>query len=502
MIFPEYEQYITESKTYNVIPVYREVRADFETAVSIFLKVKGKILLESVELGENVGRFSIIALGQRVKMVLQGTHLNITEYQSEKEIISSQDFELSNPLEKVREYFQGFKCPTYEHLPPFAGGAIGYLGYESVQYFEDIPMNPPINGSDVPDGLMIIPEMVLVYDSVKRSVFVVALTSPGNEPEQEFRNSLAKINDICDLLAQPLAVEENPGNTANPEIEVTKRMEKSHFLEAVKKSKQHIAAGEIVQAVLSQQFAIKTSLPPFEIYRTLRVLNPSPYLFFLDFDEFCLIGSSPEVMVRVQDGELLLKPIAGTRKRGQSIDDDDAIARELLADPKECAEHLMLVDLGRNDLGRVAKIGSVRVADYMKIEKFSHVMHIVSSINARLDEQFDVFDVIRATFPAGTLTGAPKIRAMEIITELENTKRGPYGGMIFNLGFNGNLDSCITIRTIQLQNGTATIQAGAGIVADSVPEKEYEETVNKAQALVEAIRSTNEGNGFINNIQV
>jgi anthranilate synthase component I len=493
MIFPEYEQYMKDSKTYNLIPVYQEIRADFETAVSIFLKVKGKILLESVELGENVGRFSIIGLGRRVMIKLQGQHLNITEYHNAGETVSSQDYELRNPLEKVREYFKSFKFPTYSGLPPFAGGAIGYLGYETVQYYEEIPVNPPRNDSDVPDGLMVVPEVVLVYDTVKRSVFVVALTSPGDDPQQEFHKALARIDEICDALSQPLQLEENNNETPEGKVEVEHGMEKSQFLESVEKSKKYIAEGDIIQVVLSQLFAIKTASKPFEIYRTLRVLNPSPYLFFLDFDDFSLIGSSPEVMVRVQDGEILLKPIAGTRKRGKSIDDDDAIARELLADPKECAEHLMLVDLGRNDLGRVAKPASVKVTDYMKIEKFSHVMHIVSSINARLDEQYDVFDVIRATFPAGTLTGAPKIRAMEIITELEKVKRGPYGGMIFNLGFNGNLDSCITIRTIQLQKGMAMIQAGAGIVADSIPEHEYNETVNKAQALIEAIQSTGTG---------
>jgi anthranilate synthase component 1 len=339
---------------------------------------------------------------------------------------------------------------------------------------------------------MVVPGVVLVYDSVKRSVFIIALTSPNSDPAGSHRSAVQRIEEICQSLEKPLHLQDSEPEVQAKKPPVTHRMEKQQFLAAVSRCKEYISQGDIIQAVLSQQFTVKTGAAPFEIYRTLRVLNPSPYLFFLDFDDFFLIGSSPEVMVRVQDGELLLKPIAGTRKRGRSIDDDDTAARELLADPKERAEHLMLVDLGRNDLGRVAAPGSVRVTDFMKVEKYSHVMHIVSTIKAQLDEHYDVFDVIRASFPAGTLSGAPKIRAMEIITELETLKRGPYGGMVFNLGFNGNLDSCITIRTILLKGNTAYIQAGAGIVADSDPEKEYLETLSKAGASIDAIALTND----------
>ena len=503
MIYPDKNKYITDSGSFNLIPVFNEIRADFETPVSIFLKVNGNILLESVEQGENVGRFSIIALGKHLSFTMNGDMLEITNYNNNL-AISTEQFKMRNPLEKVREYFNSLRVPEYPDLPPFFGGAIGFMGYETLQYFENVPVKkniPDTTANFIPDALMIIPETVLVYDSVKRSVFVIALTTPGQNPEEKYHNALCRIEEIGSALSHPLYRSLNDGERKNLPVHegtaqtarVKTRMERSRFLEAVKTCKEHIANGEIIQVVFSQQFEIETPASPFELYRTLRVLNPSPYLFFLDFDEFNLIGSSPEVMVRVQDGELLLKPIAGTRKRGKSISEDSAIAEELLADPKERAEHLMLVDLGRNDLGRTAAPGSVRVTDFMKVEKFSHVMHMVSTIKAELDKAFDVFDVIRACFPAGTLTGAPKVRAMEIIAELEPVKRGPYGGMVFNLGFNGNLDSCITIRTMVLKDNIACIQAGAGIVADSIPEKEYEETLNKARALIDAIEKTNAG---------
>jgi anthranilate synthase component 1 len=489
MIYPDKSTYIEDSKTFNLIPVYREVRADFETPVSIFLKVKGNMLLESIEKGENVGRFSIIGLGKRVVIELVGPQLTITEYNGENSN-KEESWELKNPLQKIREYFNRFSLPTYEKLPRFFGGAIGYLGYETVQYFEDIPVKKSNRGDNIPDGLMVVPEILLVYDSVKRSVFVITITIPGYDPEERYRDAVERIENINTLLSQPLSIEEKEFNPSQKSITVENRMLKKEFLRAVSTCKNHIISGEIIQVVFSQKFDVKTNATPFELYRTLRILNPSPYLYFLDFDEFCIIGSSPEVMVRVHEKEILLKPIAGTRKRGKSIEDDYAISKELLADPKERAEHLMLVDLGRNDLGRVAVPGSVRVTDFMKVEKYSHVMHIVSTIKAELEKGKDIFDVIQACFPAGTLTGAPKIRAMEIIEELESEKRGPYGGMVFNLGFNGNMDSCITIRTIILKDKCATIQAGAGIVADSIPENEYQETVSKAQSLVDTIQLT------------
>ncbi|HNT01786.1 MAG TPA: anthranilate synthase component I family protein, partial [Candidatus Saccharicenans sp.] len=304
-------------------------------------------------------------------------------------------------------------------------------------------------------------------------------------PLKEYERALVRIADILTLLSHPLSLNEK--KEKHTEILLKPDMEKEEFLKRVNRCQQYISQGEIIQVVISQKFTARTEASPFEIYQKLRVINPSPYLFFLDFDNFSLIGSSPEVMVKVQNKELLTRPIAGTRKRGVSLADDHQLASSLLADPKERAEHIMLVDLARNDLGRVARPGSVEVIDFMSVEKYSHVMHLVSTVKAELDEKYDVFDVIKAAFPAGTLTGAPKIRAMEIISEMEKSRRGPYGGMVFYLGFNGNFDSCITIRTILLKDGQATIQAGAGIVADSVAEKEYEETINKAAALFKTL---------------
>ncbi len=489
MLFPDLKRYIEDARTYKTIPVYKKVVADFETPLSIFLKVQAKFLLESIERGENVGRYSIVGLGKRSAITLRGPSIEIVENTGGVESVVRK--ELPNPLEEVRRYFSEWKAPEYDGLPPFYGGAIGYLGYEAVRYFEDIPA--AANDGGMPDGLMVIPEVLLVFDSVQRSLFIVVSTVPGDDPGREYGRAVERIAEISGLLARPLAPRERAGGAEDFIVEPD--MEKERFLGCVERCKDYIGRGDIIQVVMSQRFSVRTKASPFEIYQKLRMINPSPYLFFLDLDELCLIGSSPEVMVRIQNGELLIKPIAGTRTRGASIAEDSRLAKELLEDPKERAEHLMLVDLARNDLGRVAAPGSVEVDDFMRVERFSHVMHIVSNVKAKLDGAFDVFDVIRATFPAGTLTGAPKIRAMEIIAEMETERRGPYGGMVFNLGFNGNLDSCITIRTIVMKDGKAVVQAGAGIVADSVAEKEYEETMNKAGALIEALRAAGEEKG-------
>jgi anthranilate synthase component 1 len=486
MIYPDIEQFKKDSAAYNVLPIYQKIRADFETALSIFVKVNGIFLLESIERGENVGRYSIIAVGQKCRFTLNGNSLKVQEFSEGKEK-SCLEYQEPNPLNRIRDYFKQFKIAEYENLPPFFGGAIGYLGYETIQYFEEIPVKS--DEQNIPDGVLIIPETVIVYDMVKRTAAVVVPVFVNQNHETQYKLASEKIGKICRQIEKPLSYTPIPISQSQ-KLDVETNMSKDNFLDCIKKCKEHIRNGDIIQVVFSQKFLLKTQASPFELYRTLRIMNPSPYLYYMNFGDFCIVGSSPEVMVRVQNGEILLKPIAGTRPRGKTIAEDNAIARELLNDPKECAEHIMLVDLGRNDLGRVAAPGSVEVSDYMTIEKYSHVMHIVSTVKAELDPTYDVFDVIRATFPAGTLTGAPKIRAMEIIAGLETEKRGPYGGMILNLGFNGHLDSCITIRTIVIKDGLASVQAGAGIVADSVAEREFIETVNKAGALLETIKQT------------
>ncbi len=487
MLFPDKERYFEDARTFKVVPVYKKVVADFETPLSIFLKAEGKFLLESIERGENVGRYSMVGLGKRSVITLRGPCIEIVENGDRPEVVVRK--ELRNPLDEVQAYLSGWKAPECEGLPPFYGGAIGFLGYEAVRYFEDVPVAEDPEG--LPDGMLVIPEALLVFDSVQRSLFIVVSTLPGHDPAKAYAAAVGKIEEITAALARPLAPTAATGMKG--EFAVTSNMEKERFLRCVEKCKDHIDRGDCIQVVMSQRFSVRTNASPFGIYQKLRRINPSPYLFFLDFDDFCLIGSSPEVMVRVQNGELLIRPIAGTRTRGASVTEDGELARDLLADPKERAEHLMLVDLARNDLGRVAVPGSVEVEGFMSVEKYSHVMHIVSNIKAKLDPSFDVFDVIRATFPAGTLTGAPKIRAVEIIAEMETDRRGPYGGMVFYLGFNGNLDSCITIRTIVLKDGVALVQAGAGIVADSLAEKEFEETENKAGAMIEALLAAERG---------
>jgi anthranilate synthase component I len=488
MNYPGKEKYQELAKEYNLIPICKEIRADFETPISIFLKLNGKFLLESVEQGSNVGRYSIIGVGIKTEFKMDGEELEICEYLN-AEKINSYVYSLKNPLLGVKEYLEKIKVAEYSSLPPFYGGLIGYLGYEAIQYFEKVPVK---KGNDnIPDGYLIIPEVVFIFDVVKRNVLAVLPSEPGAEPSKTYEKDIQKLNDLCLKMNGSLPnIEYNRDGFKSKLNYLTP---KENFIDSVNKCKNYIREGDIIQAVLSQRIEVATSADPFALYRTLRILNPSPYMFYLDFDDFKIIGSSPEVMVRVHNKEILLKPIAGTRIRGNSVDDDGKIAKELLNDAKEKAEHIMLVDLGRNDLGRVAYPGSVDVAEFLTVEKYSHVMHIVSTIKAELDKNYDVFDVLRATFPAGTLSGAPKIRAMEIIDELEPVKRGPYGGMILNLGFNLNLDSCITIRTIVLKDGIAGIQAGAGIVADSDPESEFAETMNKAMALLKTIELTDKG---------
>lgn len=486
MLFPDEDRFLKDSGKYSYIPVCYKMDADFDTPLSLFCKLGAEFLLESVENGNNVGRYSIIAKGKKIKMILKGQLLELFEYTGgEEKLLGRQERE--NPLLAVRDFLENRSCAEYKDLPPFYAGALGYLGYETISYFEKIP-----EGKDslkLPDGILIIPELVAVYDNISRQLYLIYLAEAGRE-NKHYRLAMDKLQDFANLIKNPYQHEDQKvlGNIPD---KIKEHYPANEYKESVKKAKQYIHEGEIIQVVLSRRFSMSTPASAFELYRSLRRLNPSPYLFYLDFDDFQIIGSSPEVMVRVKNDEVLLKPIAGTRPRGKDLEEDLSLEKELLADQKEISEHLMLVDLGRNDLGRISQQKSVIVSDYMSIERYSHVMHIVSTVCCHLDPKKDAFDVIKAVFPAGTLSGAPKIRAMEIIHELEEEKRGPYGGMVLNLGFNGNLDSCITIRSMVLKDGTAYIQAGAGIVADSDPQKEEEECRNKAGALIQAVAETN-----------
>ena len=462
----------------NVIPVYKSVIADFLTPVSAFLKLEKDrpyaFLLESVEGGETIARYSF--LGSDPFIVLR--------YRDGKPA----DF-----MQNVRQTMARFRAVRLPALPPFTGGAVGYFGYDMVRTVEDIPQN----GRDdlgVDDAVLMFYRTVLAFDHVRHQIHIITnlLVDETSEPiETQYQNAMAEIARIEALLRAPFEV---PSVTVSEgDLVINSNFAKDDYLRAVTAAKEHIAAGDIFQVVLAQRFEVELPASPFDVYRALRVVNPSPYMYFLKMPDTFIVGSSPEMLVKVRNGEISYRPIAGTRPRGKDEAEDEKFAQELLADEKERAEHVMLVDLGRNDLGRVSKYGTVRVEDFMFIERYSHVMHLVSSLKGELREGLDRWDTLMACFPAGTVSGAPKVRAMEIIDELEPTKRGVYAGSVMYLDFSDNLDSCIAIRTLVVRGNKGYIQAGGGIVADSVPENEYVETVNKARALMRAITIAKNG---------
>jgi anthranilate synthase component 1 len=493
MYQPTLKEFLRLSDKGNIIPVYKEINADLDTPVSAFLKIPKDdyaFLLESVEGQEKVARYSF--LGSRPSFIFKSKAKNISiECPKEKRVhrfITSSD-----PLDEIRKIMQGFKVVCVKGLPRFYGGLVGYMGYDTVRFFEDIPDK---NQDDikVPDCVLIFTDTMLIFDHVNHTIKIVTNVILPKRKEKLSRGRKIKI--YKEALKGIEHIQNNfsgaINNKAREASYVQKRVissnfKKPEFCKIVKKAKEYIKKGDIIQVVLSQRFRIKLNKSPFDVYRALRSLNPSPYMFFLKLKDVSLIGSSPEMLVRCEDGLVQTRPIAGTRPRGESEEEDRKLEKELLSDSKEKAEHLMLVDLGRNDLGRVCKPGEVTVSEFMKVERYSHVMHLVSEVRGRLDKKYDCFDALRACFPAGTVSGSPKIRAMEIVDELENLRRGPYAGCVGYFSFSNNLDTCITLRTIVIKDKAAYIQAGAGIVADSIPEKEYLESVNKAKALVEAI---------------
>jgi len=485
--FPTLEDFREKALTSNIVPVYREILADTDTPVSAFLKIDSggdAFLLESVEGGEKWGRYSIIGTEPRKVVRSRGRTI---------ETVTPEGVETAegDPIEAFKEVMASYECADVEGLPRFFGGAIGYMGYDMVRHIERLPDTTPAD-LGVYDMLFVFTDTVLVFDNVDHKVKVVVNARTGDRnPEEVYRESVEKIERMVDTLRN--------GSVPNREVvrheppEVTSNFDRADYLRAVDETKEYIYSGDIIQAVLSQRFSTPLEVDSFDIYRALRVVNPSPYMFYLRLGDLTLVGSSPEILVRVEDGEVAVRPIAGTRKRGRDEEEDKALEKDLLADPKELAEHIMLVDLGRNDVGRVAEPGTVRVDQLMNVERYSHVMHIVSNVKGLLKKDADTFDAFRACFPAGTLTGAPKIRAMEIIEEFEPCKRGVYGGSIGYVGYDGNLDMCIAIRTLVIKDGMVHVQAGAGIVADSVPEKEFEETENKARGMLKAVAVAMEG---------
>jgi anthranilate synthase component 1 len=495
MQYPDYETFRALANQGNLIPVYREILADMITPVSALLNFDSEpyvFLLESVEGGEKWGRYTFLGSAPRIIFRVRGEKVTIQEGGTVRSLTHGGD-----PLRFLKEILGAYRPAPVEGLPRFYGGAVGFLGYDLVRFFERLP-GMPKGGSEMDDAAFLITDTILIFDNVRHTVKVVAcaFTEGSGDLKRVYEEAVQKIDRICAALdrGKPGGQSSPPsGGFAGCEERFSANMSQEAFQEMVRKAKEYIYAGDIIQVVLSTRLEGEVMPAPVDLYRALRYVNPSPYLFYLHLDDTILIGSSPEVMVRLEEGVAELRPIAGTRPRGKTEQEDRELADELLEDPKEKAEHVMLVDLGRNDLGRIARIGSVQVTQLMAVERYSHVMHLVSHIKAQLKPGRDCFDVLKATFPAGTLSGAPKIRAMEIIEELEPSRRGPYGGAVGYFSFNGNMDLGITIRTLRVQKGKIYIQAGAGIVADSDPEAEYRESMNKAKAMIRACQLASSG---------
>ena len=476
----------------NLIPLYREILADYETPVSAFAKIDHgptAYLLESVAGGENWARYSFLGSGSSAVIREEKGDLVLIRGKKNLRIQSR-----GNPLERLRELMEEYRPVTVPGLPRFVGGAVGYFSYDMVRTFEDLPALRK-DSLGMPDFAFLLTDTLLIFDNVSQKIKVVANAYLESTKERDirdaYRHATARIEKMIARLKRP-GRQPRQRRRRKP-ITFTSNMNKADFEKMVTRTKEYIRSGDIVQAVLSQRWETQIHTTPFQLYRALRVINPSPYMYYLRVAGVELVGSSPETLVRCEDGQISLRPIAGTRRRGQTPEEDQDLARQLLADEKERAEHVMLVDLGRNDVGRVAARGSVKVESLMQVERYSHVMHIVSQVTGQLEKGKSVYDVMRACFPAGTVSGAPKIRAMEIIEELEPTRRGPYAGAVGYFGFSGNMDMCINIRTVVIKGRQAYIQAGAGIVADSIPEHEYEETCNKARAMMKAIELAEQG---------
>ena len=481
--FPDKNQYLRLAERYRVVPVCTQVLADTLTPVSLlgrFYEGRGPVFLfESVEGGERWARYSFLGFSAHMLVRVFADAVEIEQAGAVRRVPHA-----GNPFQVLRELLAPYRPADVFGLPRFWGGLVGHLNYEMVSFIEEIPHAWP---ADKPLACFMVPETVLIFDNSRHTLLVVALTFPDGEPERDWAEAETRLERVLDTIAAPMP---RPAVAANGQPELAASVPDEEFRSQVRAVKEHIRAGDVIQAVLSQPFESASAPEPWRLYRAMRYVNPSPYLFFLHLDDTVLVGSSPETMVRLENGIATLRPIAGTRPRGRTEQEDRTLADELLQDEKERAEHLMLVDLGRNDLGRVAEIGSVQVTDLMVVERYSHVMHLVSNIRSDLRSGLDAWDLFAATFPAGTLSGAPKVRAMEIIGRLEGRPRGPYGGAVGYLSFSGNMDMAITIRTACIMDGRLTVRAGAGIVADSDPERERQETVNKAKAFQKALELT------------
>jgi anthranilate synthase component 1 len=485
------EQFLSYAREgYNRIPITREVLADLDTPLSAYLKLADapySYLFESIQGGEQWGRYSIIGLPCRTIISVRGQQIAI-----ERDGKLDETLEVEDPLNWIRDFAACYRVPDIKGLPRFTGGLVGYFGYETIHYIEPQLRSEKPDPIGAPDILLMVSEDVLVFDNLKGRLLVLTHADPAET--NAYERAQAHLDDIIRELRQNRLPVSTPAPArAVEEADFVSGFTQEGFESGVRRIKDYIVDGDVMQVVLSQRMSIPFAAPPLDLYRALRCLNPSPYMFHLNLRDFHIVGSSPEILVRLEDNAVTVRPIAGTRRRGRTPEEDLAFERDLLSDPKEVAEHLMLIDLGRNDAGRVSETGSVRVTDKMIIERYSHVMHIVSNVTGRLTEGRDAFDVLRATFPAGTVSGAPKIRAMEIIAELEPVKRGIYSGAVGYVGWSGNLDTAIAIRTAVIKDGTLHIQAGAGVVHDSIPLNEWEETLNKGRAVFRAVAMAEAG---------
>ena len=499
MYSPTFQEFKQLAGQGNLIPVTRRLLADFETPLSAYRKIRGQgesFLFESVEGGEHLGRYSFVGCNPRAIIrqvndrveVLENGRV-VQEYVVARAGGPASDREVRDGLVVVERVLESYRPVALPTLPRFTGGAVGFIGYEFIHDVEPVVPRPARDELGTPTMYFLIADELLIFDHVSQtiSVLVNAIVEPGADLAACYEAAVDEVERLVSLLEQPS--EHVPASVPDevPPIPFQSNIVPEAFHANVVKAKQYITSGDIIQVVGSQRFSTPVTAPPLDIYRAVRSINPSPYMFLLELDGFSLVGASPEIHVRCESRQVEIRPIAGTRPRGKTAEEDQANERELLGDPKERAEHVMLVDLARNDLGRVCDYGTVVVEDLMVIERYSHVMHIVSEVRGCLSSGKTVFDLMRATFPAGTLTGAPKVRAMQIIAELEQTRRGPYGGCVGYFSFSGNLDCCITIRTALLKGGKAYVQAGGGWVNDSTPEAEFQETVNKAKAMLKAV---------------
>jgi anthranilate synthase component 1 len=499
MYSPTLEEFRKLSQQGNLIPVTCRLLADIETPLSSYRKIRGQgesFLFESVEGGEHLGRYSFVGCNPRAVVRQSGSKVEllengrlVKEFNVTGAAGKSADGDVRDGLEVVEMVMNRFRTVDVPGLSRFTGGAVGFIGYEFIHDIEPVVPRPPRDDLRTPVMYFLIADQLLIFDRVAQTltVLVNAALEDSSSVDEAYENATGEIDRLVSLLEQPSEHHPAVMPAEVPSIPVQSNVPRERFLANVAKAKEYITAGDIIQVVGSQRFSASVQADPLDIYRAARSVNPSPYMFLLELEGFSLAGASPEIHVRCEDRKVEIRPIAGTRRRGKTLEEDRTLAKELIEDPKERAEHVMLVDLARNDLGRVCDFGSVHVKDMMFIERYSHVMHIVSQVEGMLSSGKSPYDLIRATFPAGTLSGAPKIRAMQIISELEQSARGPYGGCVGYFSFNGNLDCCITIRTALIKNGKAYVQAGGGWVNDSVPEEEFQESVNKAKAMLKAV---------------